>query len=127
MAKEEEKQFVKLGAKAESFSCPTTGFNLVKKGEAKELTPTVAASKKVIQALRGGHLVYAKETEVIEEEGGGDAIDAEFLKTKTKATLIPMAIELLDDEDEEDEKDIESMKKEELIDFIIRKNSETEE
>lgn len=127
MAKEEQKQFVKLGAKAESFSCPTTGFNLVKKGEAKELTPTIAASKKVIQALRGGHLVYAKETEVVEDEDEADVIDAEFLKTKTKATLIPMALELLEDEDEEDEKDIESMNKTDLIDFIVRKNAESQE
>jgi hypothetical protein len=125
-----EKVYVKLGPKANSFSCPTTGFSLVKQGEVKELISTVANSKKVEQALRGGHIVYAKDTEFDaqgEEANNAPILDRPFLESKTKAVLVPMAIDLLEEDDEEDVADIEAMKKPELVDFILTKSEKEQE
>ena len=121
MAKEVKKKYIKLGGKASSFSCPTTGVAL-SGTMVVELTPTLQSSKKIQQALRGGHLQYADSDEVETDLVTGDTMDADFLDKKTKAVLVPMAIALLTDEDEEDEDDINGMKKSELIDFILSKN-----
>lgn len=126
MAKEVKKKFIKLGSKASSFSCPTTGISL-SGDKVIELTPTLAASKKIQVALRGGHLEYADSSEVESDLSTGDVMDAAFLDKKTKAVLIPMAIALLTDDDEEDEDDINAMKKPELIDFILLKNEVAED
>jgi len=125
MAKEEKKKFIKLGEKASSFSCPTTGVSL-SGNKVIELTPTLAASKKIKNALRGGHLEYADEKEVTEDLSDTPAMDRTFLEGKTKAVLVPMAISLLTEDDEEDEDDINSMKKADLVDFILLKNEATE-
>lgn len=142
MAKDDANDFVKLGEKAHSFSCPTTGFNLTHKGQIKELLPTFKASKKVQQALRGGHLTVAKESEVkaykkaqsanasktnevIEDEE--TELDPKFLMTKGKAALVTMALDVRDEDDEEDVKTIEKYNKEQLVEFIIRKNEESSE
>ena len=126
MAKEVRKKYVKLGEKASSFSCPTTGISIT--GDSViELTPIIQSSKKIIAALKGGHLEYADSSEVPDEEGDEDTsgqVNEAFLNSKNKADLIPMALELLDDEDEEDEDDIHKMKKPELIEFIILKNNQ---
>lgn len=124
MAKSAKIRFVKLGETASSFSCPSTGIS-VGVGAVVELTPTIKASKKVIAALKGGHLEYAEESEIPEDggESEGGKITEEFLNSKTKAVLVPMALALLTDEDEEDAEDIEAMKKAELVEFIILKNN----
>lgn len=125
MAKEVRKKYVKLGEKASSFSCPTTGISIT--GDTViELIPIMQSSKKFIAALKGGHLEYADSSEVPEEEDEDTSgqVNEAFLNSKNKADLIPLALELLDDEDEEDEDDIQKMKKQELVEFIILKNNQ---
>lgn len=124
MAKEIKKKYVKLGELASSFSCPTTGVSITG-NSVIELTPTMQSSKKIIAALKGGHLEYADKSEIDEDEEDNQdgQITETFLNSKNKIDLVPMALELLDDEDEEDEEDINKMKKAELIEFIILKNN----
>lgn len=135
-------KFVKLGDKANSFSCPTSGFTVSTKTQVKELTAKVARSKKVQNALKGGHLVYAEQKDFDKQpdaegnsttasETGSEPYTEEGLKKLKLDELKTLAISLLTGEEEEDdinEEDINAYKaKAEVIEFILEKQDEEEE
>lgn len=132
-------KFVKLGEKASSFSCPTTGVSLTK-GKVVELNTEQLNSKKIKQALKGGHLEYASP-EDIENSKGSDNVSSvaapksddeviyteENLVDKGKTDLIQIASKFLEDDGEVKLKDLERMNKTELKEFIIESQESEEE
>lgn len=54
-------KYLTLGEKAQSFHDPITGVNLSSKGEVVEISVKEAKSKRIITALKGGHLVAASK------------------------------------------------------------------
>ena len=115
-------KYIKLGGKASSFSCPTTGLSIVP-GKVFEMTPEVRASKSVQQALKGGHLVYADSKDVKEAAKTGDnenSMDPEFLSQKSKSTLVEMALKICEEREDGEitPKEINKMNKEALVEYI---------
>lgn len=122
-------KYVTLGEKAASFSCPTTGIALSGK-DIIQLTPKMLRSEKIIQALRGGHLIYCgapgeDDDEDEEEDDNGNFTEGALKKMK-KEEIRVIAVNLLDDEDEEDEGEINGYNKDELIDFVLSKQPSDE-
>lgn len=130
-----KRKFVKLGEKASSFACPTTGLKITRPGVIVELLPEHEKSKKVKAAIKGGHLESATEEEFDNQNSSGEAQETvthtlESLTTKEvkKDDLVAIAIGFLTEDDDENEKSLNGMKKEDLVDFILeRQNGEEEE
>lgn len=90
------KKFVKCGEKAFSFSDPYCDFNIAK-GDIKELeTPKQRRSKKIKNALRGGHLESVTEADYekwlssktgTKPDEDSDETLLELLEEKTKDEL----------------------------------------
>lgn len=57
-----DKKFVKLGEKANSFYDPLTKVKLAK-GQTVELPKNFRESRRILRALKTGHLEYSDETE----------------------------------------------------------------
>jgi hypothetical protein len=128
------KKFIKLGEKAESFQCPTTGITVLK-GEVVAINLLQSTSKKISMALKGGHLEKATEEEydnfisgvkvinkkndkpTIEEIGNmnkaaiRNLIDTEFpdhgnnLSPMSKSDLLDLYSDLLSEEEEEEDQE----------------------
>lgn len=139
-----KKVYVRLGEKADSFSEPTTNFKLNQKGEVKELPADTAKTKRVLQAISGGHLEKVTEEDYNDwlenqdntntntntsDDGGGDEMTVESLKDNNdKLALIAMAVELIDNQDDDadpyhDEESLEKLNKTQLAEFIIANQS----
>jgi hypothetical protein len=130
--------YVKLGEKAESFSCPSTGLTVLP-NQIVKLEKNHLSSTKIKDAIKGTHLERADEDEyntfingaTNDEEDEDEALHTESsLKKLTKDPLLELAITFLGKEGhEEDEESLGKMKKEELIDFIleVQENEEDEE
>jgi hypothetical protein len=128
------KKFVKLGSKASSFSCPTTGLTLITKQVVK-LTTEQQLSKKVILAIRGGHLQAVNEAEYNkfmdkannetdnQETEETVIYTVEMLSSYNKAKLAELIAEL----DPENEDDLMKLTKPELIDLVIAIQEDEEE
>lgn len=124
-------KYVKLGSKAHSFSDPTTGVKLVP-GEVTKLTATQEISKRIIMAIKGGHLEKVNKDEYERylsgntdiDEQDDDAITVDSLNKETKEQLVKRIVEL---SDEHDESDLKKKNKNQLIDIVMELMEEEEE
>lgn len=112
----DKKRYVKLGEKALSFYDPISGLSITT-GEAVELTVTHRQSRRVIKALKSGHIenvdseeldnyiiidadgaVEKPEEEPAEEKGWKDAVEynEKYLNKLKVAQLRELAAEYLD-------------------------------
>lgn len=141
-----KKVYVKLGEKAQSFSDPASGLKVLPK-QVIELTKKNLSSKKVETAIKGGHLEKVDEKEFNAYQAGKEfkaevapedkilantkvihTEDSLTAKDVTKATLVSIATGLLTGEMDETEEDLEKMKKDELVEWILEtQEDETEE
>lgn len=142
-------EFIKLGPKANSFYDPLTEQKLVP-GMVIEYSDKLRKSKKVQDALRGGHLAYAKEEEFnqyrdklekdvnnIDVDSPTDAKDESLeiwtedeLSSKNKETLIGILNNInegLPEDKQLSDNEITAMKKAELVETILELQEEEED
>lgn len=115
---------VKLGEKALSFSCPTSGVTLIP-GVVRELNAKELSSKKVKMAIKGGHLEVVNEeaykkyqkslTKSVDEDDETEFYTEKDLKGKNKETLINIIREI----DPDNEDNLEKMDKATLVETIL--------
>lgn len=125
------KTFVKLGEKAQSFSCPSSGIKVLP-GQVVELSAKDLQSKKLKAAIKGNHLEKVSEeeyqkfvgkTNVNNEEEVDDSttLSGEDLAKLKKPELLKLATEALEateEETDETPESLEAMTKAELVEFI---------
>lgn len=136
------RKYVKLGEKASLFFDPTSKTK-VTPGTAVELSNTAKMSKRVIKAIKSGHLDYVADNELedltvkslrkdattkkVEKK---DEVDAEVEYTEKslmklkKSALIDLAKENFTEYDDEE---LEGMTKDELTEEILALNEEEED
>lgn len=135
MAKESKVRYVKLGEKASSFSDPTSKL---------KLTPNVAVklekrhkqSRRVLNAIKAGHLEYCDKDEFDNMDGNDDGNDdgngngndtqlhtEKLLMKKKKKALIKIATEM---ETDQTALDLDEMTKAELSEEILELQKEQE-
>ena len=116
---------VKLGEKASVFYDPTSGLK-VTPNRAVELTKEAQISKRVIKAIKSGHLDYVHDDEmgdleVMSVEDQQPRKTADTNKKKVEANKQKAqdqksaASDEAEDEDEWDEKSLKRLKKDELV------------
>lgn len=137
MAKKSKVRYVKLGEKASSFSDPTSKL---------KLTPNVAVklekrhkqSRRVLNAIKAGHLEYCDKDEFDNMDGNGNGKDDDdgngngndtqlhtekLLMKKKKKALIKIATEM---ETDQTALDLDEMTKAELSEEILELQKEQE-
>lgn len=121
--------YVKLGEKAESFSCPQTGLAVLP-NQVVKLEKNHLLSKKIKDAIKGTHLEKVDEEEYLKANGNKSEDEDEdeeevlhtesSLKKMTKDPLLALAITFLVKEGhDEDEESLEKMDKAQLAKFIL--------
>jgi hypothetical protein len=113
-------KFVKLGEEASVFFDPFTKIKLIT-NQVVELPEDYKASKKVVVALKNGHIQYASEEEYLAANGGakteegeeGDEDEVE-LSSLTKNELIA---HILETSEEHTEEALKALKKAELLEI----------
>lgn len=138
-------KYVKLGDKANSFYDPISTLKVLP-GQMVELTEKALKSKKVINALRQGHLSYTDsedegKLETVKTEQVNDVanttqkptevpVTKESLMKLNKAELVKLALDkkvsYLEDESEEEtlytQEELESYDKKEIADLILEED-----
>lgn len=109
-------KYVKLGAKAESFTDPYSGLSLGGK-EVVVLTPKMENSVKVKAAFNGGHIVIASEHEYNVFIGKEEIPPEETIESKFGSTAAEV-IKYYTDTYEVSAKDLKAFKKKSLKDMV---------
>lgn len=140
MAKD-EKKFVKLGEKANSFYDPLTKVKLAP-GLVVELPKNFRESRKLVRALKAGHIEYTDPVKAPAKSDGkasdknsgkGEAVEIDIdkvdfteegLKGFKKAELVNICIQMEVDRTVEE---LEALTKKDLIDILLELDDEEEE
>lgn len=110
-----KKTHVKLGDNAQIFHDPTTGLKVLP-NKVVELSSKQKRSKKILKALKGGHLDYCQPEEEQEEkkvDSGNDEVTVDDIP-ENKKDIVEFLLENFDGLDEEE---LKSMNKPDLLDF----------